>query len=224
MRCDPSNGARPARSRGDDPAERQAMTALAFMDGVWRGRHGPSSPRARSTGWTPDRAHRPVPRGHREGHRRPRLRRCRQGQLQRVRHHLDSSAARIEARSAPWMLRALPDACRTVAGRRGDAHRRARAGPDEAMHLSYAIQWFGFALIISLGSLALARRRGRGLERAESVPEKIRSPRPRRRSPTPVGDSPKGTRPRAPPSVRRQRRAHRAHRVARQGPARGGAA
>jgi len=28
------------------------------------------------------------------------------------------------------------------------------------MHLSYAIQWFGFALIISLGSLALALRRG----------------------------------------------------------------
>jgi len=27
------------------------------------------------------------------------------------------------------------------------------------MHLSYAIQWFGFAAIISLGSLALALRR-----------------------------------------------------------------
>ncbi|TMA23768.1 MAG: hypothetical protein E6J87_24855 [Deltaproteobacteria bacterium] len=31
--------------------------------------------------------------------------------------------------------------------------------PDEAMHLSYAIQWFAFAVIIAGGSLALATRR-----------------------------------------------------------------
>jgi cytochrome oxidase assembly protein ShyY1 len=30
--------------------------------------------------------------------------------------------------------------------------------PDESMHLSYAIQWFGFAAIIGMGSLALALR------------------------------------------------------------------
>jgi len=30
--------------------------------------------------------------------------------------------------------------------------------PDEAMHLSYAIQWFAFAAIIGIGSLALAAR------------------------------------------------------------------
>lgn len=72
----------------------------------------------------------------------------------------DSVAARVAAPLAPWLLRALPD----------PAAPRANAGesvplaepyevPDEAMHLSYAIQWFAFALIISLGSLALALRK-----------------------------------------------------------------
>jgi len=69
----------------------------------------------------------------------------------------DSAAARFDGALAPWMLRVLPP---------------ARAGsspipedyvvPDESMHLSYAIQWFGFALIVSLGSLALALRRTPG--------------------------------------------------------------
>jgi cytochrome oxidase assembly protein ShyY1 len=33
---------------------------------------------------------------------------------------------------------------------------------DETMHLSYAIQWFLFAAILSIGSLFLARARRRG--------------------------------------------------------------
>ncbi len=72
----------------------------------------------------------------------------------------DSAAVRFAPPLAPWMLRALP-------GRALAAGPSTEARPipepyqvaDEAMHLSYAIQWFAFAAIIAGGSLALARRR-----------------------------------------------------------------
>ena len=67
----------------------------------------------------------------------------------------DSAAARFAGPLAHWMVRVLPPA------RAGSAPiPEDYVVPDETMHLSYAIQWFGFALIISLGSLALALRRG----------------------------------------------------------------
>ena len=74
----------------------------------------------------------------------------------------DSAAARIRGPLAPWLLRALPDAS-TPHARGGEAAPIAEPYqvPDEAMHLSYAIQWFAFAAIVSLGSLALALRRKR---------------------------------------------------------------
>ena len=75
----------------------------------------------------------------------------------------DSLAARIAGPLAPWLLRALPDpAAPHMLG--GDAAPIVEPYevPDEAMHLSYAIQWFAFAAIIGFGSLALAFRRGRG--------------------------------------------------------------
>ena len=67
----------------------------------------------------------------------------------------DSVSARFPGALAPWMVRALP------AGTPPDGAPIPEdfVVPDEAMHLSYAIQWFGFAAIISLGSLALALRR-----------------------------------------------------------------
>jgi len=70
----------------------------------------------------------------------------------------DSARARFTGTFAPWTVRALP----------ADARAASEAGapipedyviPDESMHLSYAIQWFGFAVIIAGGSLALALRR-----------------------------------------------------------------
>jgi surfeit locus 1 family protein len=70
----------------------------------------------------------------------------------------DSAAARFGGPLALWMVRALPSASL----RDGAPIPEDFVVPDEAMHLSYAIQWFGFALIISLGSLALALRRGAG--------------------------------------------------------------
>jgi cytochrome oxidase assembly protein ShyY1 len=72
----------------------------------------------------------------------------------------DSAAARFAPPLAPWMLHALPGGAR-VAGV-GTGPRpipEPYQVPDEAMHLSYAIQWFAFAVIIAGGSLALARRR-----------------------------------------------------------------
>ena len=67
----------------------------------------------------------------------------------------DSVSARFPGALAPWVVRALP------AGTPPDGAPIPEdfVVPDEAMHLSYAIQWFGFAAIISLGSLALALRR-----------------------------------------------------------------
>lgn len=78
----------------------------------------------------------------------------------------DSARARLGAPLAEWYVRLLPD---PAAPRRlGD-----EAAPEavewevngETMHLSYAIQWFAFALIISFGSLALVLRRRRGATR-----------------------------------------------------------
>jgi len=67
----------------------------------------------------------------------------------------DSAAARFDGSLAPWMVRVLPDPAHAP----GAPIPEDYVVPDESMHLSYAIQWFGFALIIGLGSLALALRR-----------------------------------------------------------------
>ena len=69
----------------------------------------------------------------------------------------DSVAARFAAPVADWYVRALSD----------PRFKNVYSGPmpedyiipDESMHLSYAIQWFAFAAIISMGSLALALRK-----------------------------------------------------------------
>jgi cytochrome oxidase assembly protein ShyY1 len=72
----------------------------------------------------------------------------------------DSVVARIRGPLAPWLLRALPDAARSHVRGGGPAPiAEPYQVPDEAMHLSYAIQWFAIAAIIAFGSLALALRR-----------------------------------------------------------------
>jgi surfeit locus 1 family protein len=72
----------------------------------------------------------------------------------------DSVVARVHGPLAPWLLRALPE---PEASRRGGGEPppipEPYQVPDEAMHLSYAIQWFAIAAIIAFGSLALALRR-----------------------------------------------------------------
>ena len=70
----------------------------------------------------------------------------------------DSAAARFAGPLAPWMLRALPESPREPAAVERPIPEPYEV-PDEAMHLSYAIQWFAFAVIIAGGSLALATRR-----------------------------------------------------------------
>ena len=71
----------------------------------------------------------------------------------------DSVTARFRPPLAPWVLRALPDASAPV----GLRDRPPIAEPwfvaDETMHLSYAVQWFAFALIALVGGFVLARRR-----------------------------------------------------------------
>jgi cytochrome oxidase assembly protein ShyY1 len=78
----------------------------------------------------------------------------------------DSARARLGSPLAGWYLRVLPDPAlpRTLGG---EAAPEAIAWevPGETMHLSYAIQWFAFALIIAGGSLALAQRRRRSTAR-----------------------------------------------------------
>ena len=69
----------------------------------------------------------------------------------------DSVAARLGGTLAPWMVRELPGGARAA----GAPIPEDYVVPDETMHLSYAIQWFGFAVIVSMGSLALALRRRR---------------------------------------------------------------
>jgi surfeit locus 1 family protein len=70
----------------------------------------------------------------------------------------DSAAARFGGSLAPWMVRALPSAPHAAGAPTPEDY----VVPDESMHLSYAIQWFGFAAIVSMGSLALAMRRRPG--------------------------------------------------------------
>ena len=75
----------------------------------------------------------------------------------------DSARTRVRGTLAPWMLRALPEPGTTSRRTGGEPAPIAESYevPDEAMHLSYAIQWFAFAGIIAFGSLALAVRRPR---------------------------------------------------------------
>lgn len=77
-------------------------------------------------------------------------------------HELDSAsvASHVPGVLASWLLVALPDSSAPAA--------MARTGPpmlDEQMHLSYAIQWFAFAIVTIVGTVAIAirerRRRGR---------------------------------------------------------------
>ncbi len=74
----------------------------------------------------------------------------------------DTAAARMAGPLAPWLLRALPDAAapHVLAGEPAPLVEPYQV-PDEAMHLSYAIQWFAFAGMIGFGSLALAVRSAR---------------------------------------------------------------
>jgi surfeit locus 1 family protein len=82
----------------------------------------------------------------------------------------DSAVARIRGPLAPWLLRALPDAAvQHVRGGEPAPIAEPYQVPDEAMHLSYAIQWFAFAAIVAFGSLALALRRRPAAGRAESA-------------------------------------------------------
>ena len=67
----------------------------------------------------------------------------------------DSTAARFAGTVATWMVRELPGSERAPGAPIAEPY----VVPDESMHLSYAIQWFGFALIISGGSLALALKK-----------------------------------------------------------------
>src|SRR5262249_35275671 len=71
----------------------------------------------------------------------------------------DSAAARFAGPLAAWMLRALPESEREAAAVGERPIPEPYQVPDEAMHLSYAIQWFAFAAIILGGSLALASRK-----------------------------------------------------------------
>ncbi|MCC6349596.1 MAG: SURF1 family protein [Candidatus Eisenbacteria bacterium] len=73
-------------------------------------------------------------------------------------HELDSASVAAYLPGVPpsWLLLALPDSAAPVA--------LARTGPpmlDEQVHLSYAIQWFCFALITAVGTLVIARRERR---------------------------------------------------------------
>jgi cytochrome oxidase assembly protein ShyY1 len=71
-------------------------------------------------------------------------------------HELDSAsvAVHLPFPLAPYVLIALPEP--------GAPPEPARTGPpmyDEQVHLSYAIQWFAFALVTIVGTAALALRR-----------------------------------------------------------------
>jgi surfeit locus 1 family protein len=74
----------------------------------------------------------------------------------------DSAAARARGPLAPWVLRALPAGAKAYRpGAEPPPIAEPYEVPDEAMHLSYALQWFAFAGIIAFGSLALAVRGAR---------------------------------------------------------------
>jgi surfeit locus 1 family protein len=74
-------------------------------------------------------------------------------------------------RVLPFVIQLLPDTERTVRPSDGPTVRPMRwplPRLDRGPHLSYAIQWFSFALIILVGSVALfGRGRDRGRERGE---------------------------------------------------------
>lgn len=67
----------------------------------------------------------------------------------------DSVAARLPYPVRPYVLRALPDPSRKDAGPiRSDVRFF-----DETVHMSYAGQWFAFAVIALVGSIVLARKK-----------------------------------------------------------------
>ena len=65
----------------------------------------------------------------------------------------DSLAAHAPFAIAPWVLRALPDPSAP-----GYPLREAPVAPDATMHLSYAVQWFLFALAFLAGWWFVLRR------------------------------------------------------------------
>ena len=69
----------------------------------------------------------------------------------------DSIASAFPYALAPFVVKQLPGP-----GVPSEPIRTEPAPYDETMHLSYAIQWFLFAAILSIGSLILARTRRRG--------------------------------------------------------------
>ena len=80
---------------------------------------------------------------------------------------LDSLAVRLPYAVAPYVLRALPD--RAAPGR---PVRSTPEAPNEMMHLSYAIQWFLFAIILLVGSVVFASRGRRPQTNApDAMPE-----------------------------------------------------
>lgn len=82
-------------------------------------------------------------------------------------HELDSAsvAKYLPYALAPWVLVALPEP--------GEPSRLARTGPalpDPQAHLSYALQWFAFALATVIGSVVLALRGRASRPRGASPP------------------------------------------------------
>ena len=72
----------------------------------------------------------------------------------------DTARARLGSPLANWYLRVLPDpALPRNLGAEAAPEAIEWEVPGETTHLSYALQWFAFALIISGGSLAMALRR-----------------------------------------------------------------
>jgi surfeit locus 1 family protein len=71
----------------------------------------------------------------------------------------DSVAAHLPYPVRPYVLRALPDSGAAPPDSAGALPAPAPPRPyDEAMHRSYAGQWFAFAVIILVGTVVLARR------------------------------------------------------------------
>jgi len=67
----------------------------------------------------------------------------------------DSLAGHAPYAIAPWVLRALPDRAAPALPARA-----VPEPPNSAMHLSYAVQWFLFALaFLAGGALVIARGR-----------------------------------------------------------------
>ncbi len=78
---------------------------------------------------------------------------------------LDSAnaIARLPGPLAPWSLRVLPaNGAAPTASDKPSPKPEPYDVPSENVHLSYAIQWFGFAAVILGGAIALALRRKPG--------------------------------------------------------------